>query len=219
MDLERFRQEVQQRVAAANSGPTWTTEAASMYMKRSEPRRQQFVKLARRWGTDVIDPCMAAVAEPFANAEADRNGQDGRSTWWFGYCERYPVTARLEISVTHNEPIDQVQLRYELDLTPTFFKYDAHDKLVMPLNAVDDQAAAEWVERKLLEFLATYLTIDRGRDDSDDEPVTDPVCGMRIRRSAAAASSDYKGHPYFFCSTACRSQFDDGPQQFVTVRI
>jgi YHS domain-containing protein len=199
--------------------PKWTSEAATKYMAALEPRRQRFVEVARRWVADVIEPRMAAVGEPFANAQADRHARNDRSTWWFGYCERYPVTARLEISVAHNEPIEQIQLRYELDLTPTFFKYDAHDKLVMRLEAVDDQAAAEWVERKLLEFLDTYLAIDRGREDFDDEPVTDPVCGMRVRRSAAAASSDYKGHAYFFCSLACRNRFDRAPEQYVTVRI
>lgn len=102
---------------------------------------------------------------------------------------------------------------------PTFFKYDAHDKLAMRLDAVDEEVAADWVERKLLDFLGTYLAVDRGRDDVDDESVTDPVCGMRISRSSAAASGDYKGHPYFFCSPACRSQFEASPDQYVIVRV
>jgi YHS domain-containing protein len=159
------------------------------------------------------------VAEPFANAQADRNAHHDRSVWWFGFCERFPVTARLEISVGHSETIEQVQLRYELELMPTFTRYDSHDRFVMPLDAVDEDVAAHWVEQKLLEFLSTYLTVDRGRDDFEDESVTDPVCGMRIRRTAAAASSDHKGHPYFFCSTACRARFDAAPEHYVTVRI
>jgi YHS domain-containing protein len=219
MDLEQFRKEVQTRIAAANAEPKWTAEAAARYMTELEPRRKQFVEVARRLVAEVIEPRMAVVGGPFANAQADRNAHQDRSVWWFGYCERFPVTARLEISVAHNETIEQVQLRYELDLMPSFFKYDAHDKLVMPLDAVDDHAIADWTERKLLEFLGSYLTVDRGRDDFDDESVTDPVCGMRLRRSAAVASSDYKGHPYFFCSAACHSQFDAAPAQYVTVRI
>jgi YHS domain-containing protein len=89
----------------------------------------------------------------------------------------------------------------------------------MPLDAMDDDVAADWIEQKLLEFLSTYLSVDRGRDDFEDESVTDPVCGMRVRRSAAAAGSDYKGHPYFFCSTACRRRFDATPEHYVTVRV
>ena len=119
----------------------------------------------------------------------------------------------------HNETIEQVQLRYELDSMPTFSKYDSHDRFAMPLDAVDDDIAANWVEQKLLDFLSTYFTVDRGRDDFEDEAVTDPVCGMRIRRSAAVASSDFKGHPYYFCSPACRGRFDAAPEHFVTVRV
>lgn len=219
MDLKKFRREVQQRVAAANAEPKWTDEAAAQYMADLEPHRKRFLEVARRLIADVIEPRMAVVAEPFANAEADRNAHEDRSVRWFGYCERFPVTARLEIGIGHSETIEQVQLRYELDLMPTFTRYDSHDRFVMPLDAVDDDVAADWIEQKLLEFLSTYLTVERGRNDFEDESVTDPVCGMRIRRSAAVASSDFKGHPYFFCSTACRGRFDATPEHYVTVRV
>lgn len=218
MDLAQFRREVQQRVTAADAEPKWTAEAAARYMSGLDPRRKRFVEVARHLLTNVIEPRMAVVAEPFANAQSDRRAREDRSIWWFEYCERYPVTARLEIGIGHNETIEQVQLRYDLDLMPTFFKYDAHDRFVVPLDPADDAAAVDWVEQKLLEFLGTYLTIDRGRGDFDDESVTDPVCGMRIRRSAAAAISHFKGHPYYFCSPDCRGRFDIAPEHFVTVR-
>jgi YHS domain-containing protein len=219
MDLAQFRREVQRRIAAAGTEPTWTAEAAAQYMAALEPRRQRFLEVARRLLAEVIEPRMAAVAQPFANAQPDRNAHQDRSAWWFGYCERFPVTARLEISVGHNEPIDEVQLRYHLELMPAFTKYDPHDRFVVPLDALDDAAAADWVERKLLEFLGVYLAIDRGRDDLEDELVTDPVCGMRIRRSAAVATSDVKGHAYHFCSESCQSQFDAAPDRYAAVRV
>ncbi|MGD9722641.1 MAG: YHS domain-containing protein [Pirellulales bacterium] len=219
MDLEQFRREVQRRVTAANAEPKWSAEAAAQYMAGLEPRRKRFLEVARRLIADVIEPRMPVVAGQFVNAQADRNAHDDRSVWWFGFCERFPVTARLEISVGHNETIEQVQVRYELDLMPTFSKYDSHDRFAMPLDAVDDDISANWVEQKILDFLSTYLTVDRGRDDFEDESVTDPVCGMRIRRSAAVASCEFKGHPYFFCSPACRGRFDAAPEHYVTVRV
>lgn len=219
MDLEQFRREVQQRITAANVEPKWTAEAVAKYMVQLAPRRKRFVEIARRLVDTVIEPRMAVVAESFANSRADRNAHTDRSVRWFEYCDRYPVTTRLEIGVAHDEKVELLQLRYELDLIPTFFKYDAHDKLAMRLDAVDDEVAADWVERKLLDFLGTYLAVDRGRDDFDNESVTDPVCGMRISRSSAAASSDYKGHPYFFCSPNCRTQFNAAPEHYVIVQV
>jgi hypothetical protein len=60
--------------------------------------------------------------------------------------------------------------------------------MTSPLDDVMDDAVAEWVEQRLLEFLDAYLQIDRGDDDFDEESATDPVCGMRISRSSAVAS-------------------------------
>lgn len=44
---------------------------------------------------------------------------------------------------------------------------------------------------------------------------TDPVCGMQIDESAAAGMSDYDRTIYYFCSLACKAEFDDDPGRFV----
>ncbi|MBI3465347.1 MAG: YHS domain-containing protein [Planctomycetes bacterium] len=49
--------------------------------------------------------------------------------------------------------------------------------------------------------------------------VTDPVCGMRLGRSDAAATEEYRGHPYYFCSSVCRERFADDPLRFITVQL
>lgn len=42
----------------------------------------------------------------------------------------------------------------------------------------------------------------------------DPICGMNIDESAAAGRSEYQGRTYFFCSSACKTKFDQNPQQY-----
>ncbi len=37
--------------------------------------------------------------------------------------------------------------------------------------------------------------------------VTDPVCGMQIEGTKAAASESIQGQTYYFCSGSCHSQF------------
>ncbi len=49
-----------------------------------------------------------------------------------------------------------------------------------------------------------------------EEKVTDPVCGMRFKRSKAAATSSYGGRTIYFCTDACRRQFEENPEIFVT---
>ena len=43
----------------------------------------------------------------------------------------------------------------------------------------------------------------------------DPVCGMQVDEKKAAATSHYKGQAYYFCSTACKGQFEKEPEKFL----
>ena len=44
--------------------------------------------------------------------------------------------------------------------------------------------------------------------------VTDPVCGMRIDHAEAAATFEYEGRTFFFCSEACRDAFVADPAAY-----
>jgi len=44
--------------------------------------------------------------------------------------------------------------------------------------------------------------------------VKDPVCGMDVDPDSAAASSDYEGQTYYFCSIPCQEEFDAEPEKF-----
>ncbi len=44
--------------------------------------------------------------------------------------------------------------------------------------------------------------------------VKDPVCGMQIDPKNAAATSEYKGETYYFCSDSCKKKFDLDPAHF-----
>ena len=43
---------------------------------------------------------------------------------------------------------------------------------------------------------------------------TDPVCGMKTEESDAAATSEYKGTTYYFCSEDCKEEFDEDPESY-----
>src|SRR4030043_658931 len=46
--------------------------------------------------------------------------------------------------------------------------------------------------------------------------VTDPVCRMTIDDKDAVATSRHKGTTYYFCSEACKEDFDKNPDSFVS---
>ncbi len=43
----------------------------------------------------------------------------------------------------------------------------------------------------------------------------DPVCGMKIKKSQAAATSEYQGKTYYFCNFNCKKAFDQEPQKYL----
>lgn len=45
---------------------------------------------------------------------------------------------------------------------------------------------------------------------------TDPVCGMQISEEDAAGQSEFEGRTYYFCSSACKEQFDANPTRFTS---
>jgi Cu+-exporting ATPase len=44
---------------------------------------------------------------------------------------------------------------------------------------------------------------------------TDPVCKMNVVEVDAKYTSIHDGRKFFFCSAACKHQFDGNPQRYV----
>jgi YHS domain-containing protein len=42
----------------------------------------------------------------------------------------------------------------------------------------------------------------------------DPVCGMTVETQTAAGQSNFEGEVYYFCSTACKTEFDQNPGKY-----
>lgn len=43
----------------------------------------------------------------------------------------------------------------------------------------------------------------------------DLVCGMKVKKSQAAAVSEYNGKKYYFCAEACKEKFDKEPEKYI----
>jgi len=71
---------------------------------------------------------------------------------------------------------------------------------------------------RLIALLAVMAVIMVGavaaQQKSDDRAI-DPVCGMTVVKASAAATYDYKGTKYFFCSTGCKEAFAKDPEKFL----
>ncbi len=66
----------------------------------------------------------------------------------------------------------------------------------------------------ILAVLALVLAAGVIAQQKSDTAI-DPVCGMTVTKAKAAASFDYKGTTYYFCSTGCRDKFAKDPEPYL----
>ncbi len=45
--------------------------------------------------------------------------------------------------------------------------------------------------------------------------IKDPVCDMTVNPQNAAASMNYKGLTYYFCSALCKTLFEREPEKYL----
>ncbi|SDG05455.1 YHS domain-containing protein [Blastococcus aurantiacus] len=50
-----------------------------------------------------------------------------------------------------------------------------------------------------------------------DGTVTDPVCGMAVRRTATTPTATHSGSAYYFCAPGCRRAFKRDPEAYASI--
>src|SRR5262249_27635601 len=66
---------------------------------------------------------------------------------------------RLKFSASTDQDIQKVILSYDLDISPVLVRFNPHDEVEFPLEAVDQAAAAQWFDDRIVEFVRTYLSL------------------------------------------------------------
>ena len=96
-----------------------------------------------------------------------------------------------------------------------------------------DKKAMAWLKTDAVPFVAfvnaagrvvrtesniTEETVAEGMSAmaQNEEQLVDPVCGMTVTREGAAGSVTYQGKTYYFCSTACKTNFEKNPQKYLS---
>ena len=190
---------------------------AGEFMAKISQRHRQFDRISDTLMKDAVQPRLQAMIAFFENAKLMHSNDPLRCKCWFGYSLRCAASIRLEFACGHDDLIENLILSCELEILPAFIKYDRHDRMIIRLDAVDQEAVAIWVEDKLLDFVGTYHRLERANRDLSEVLVTDPVCGMRINRTEAAASMEHQGHPFYFCAAACRDRFAENPKRYMSI--
>lgn len=214
---DSFELEIQQRLNTATARNQREQQQLQARMVELEQRHDTFVKRAERLITEIVRPRVEKLVTYFDNSRLREIADSGsyRCGCVLSHTPRFPATVSFDFGVGHDEQIGKVLLYSDLEILPVFFKFSPHAATEFPLDQVDDALAAKWVEQQVLSFVDTYLQLEQSDQYQQESLVTDPVCGMRIRKSIAVGNQTCHGTTYYFCSEMCAKKFVQHPENYV----
>jgi YHS domain-containing protein len=83
-----------------------------------------------------------------------------------------------------------------------------HDELEFPLEKVDTDAAAKWIDDRIVEFVRTYFSMGENEIYLKDQMVEDPIAHVQFPKQAAAAVLDWRGQKFYFIGEETRREFE-----------
>lgn len=211
--LSGWEQAVARKLEAAEERKASAQRHVGENMGGVSRRWKEFGPLADRLVQTVIRPRVERLAAFFDNAELVPPEQSPRyhCVCHFRPTERFPAKVTLDLAAGTDGQAEYLLGLYELHIIPVYFHFEGQSQMAFPMDLVDEERLARWVEERLTHFVDTYLRLDELERYHREDLVTDPVCGMRLRKDYAAAQHDYEGRTYYFCVPDCRAKFLEDP--------
>jgi YHS domain-containing protein len=86
-------------------------------------------------------------------------------------------------------------------------KFDSHDEVEFPLDAVDEAALGKWLDDRIISFVKTYLSLHENQYYLKDHMVQDPIAKVRFPKYAAGAKLDAGGKTHYFIDETTLREF------------
>jgi hypothetical protein len=122
--------------------------------------------------------------------------------------QSHVARVRLKLSACTDRDVRKVVLSYDLEIIPILMHFNAHDEIEFPLNAVDKEAAARWLDDRIVDFIQTYFSMGENEIYMKDQMVEDPVAHVRFPKFAAAATLELGGQKFYFIGDETRREFE-----------
>ena len=113
----------------------------------------------------------------------------------------------LKLSASTDRDIEKVILSYDLEIIPVLMRFNPHAEVEFPLNAVDKEAVARWIDDRIVEFVQTYFSLGENEVYLKDRMVEDPIAHIRFPKDAAAAMLEWEGQKFYFIGEETRREF------------
>jgi YHS domain-containing protein len=114
----------------------------------------------------------------------------------------------LKLAAFTDRDVQNVILSYDLGIIPALMRFQTHSEIEFPLNAVDKQAVAKWIDDRIVDFIHTYFAMGENEIYLKDQMVEDPIAHVRFPKQAAATNLEWQGQKYYFIGDETRHEFE-----------
>jgi len=114
----------------------------------------------------------------------------------------------LKFSAFTDRDIEKVILSYDLTIVPVLMRFKPHDEIEFPLSAVNREAAAKWLDDRIVDFVQTYFAMGENEIYLKDQMVEDPIAHVTFPKLAAATSLEWQGKKVYFIGEETRREFE-----------
>jgi YHS domain-containing protein len=205
-DVKSLLERIDSEISAADERlKQFKTRRVEEFQGRQQ-RLEQFEKTLDRL-SGIWRPRLEALAEKFGPRVAvEPTIEPARRSATFAFQSELARIA-LRFSVVPDSDVRNIVVSYDLDIIPVLMRFDAHDEITFPLDAVDDAALTRWMDDHMVGFVKTYLSLHENEYYLKDHMVEDPIAKVRFPKYAAGASLEKDGKTYYFISQDTRTEF------------
>jgi hypothetical protein len=115
---------------------------------------------------------------------------------------------QLKFTASTDRDIQKIILSYDLKIIPILMQFKTHDEVEFPLNAIDKEAAAKWIDDRIVDFVQTYFSMGENELYLKDQMVEDPIAHVRFPKQAAATTLEWQGQKFYFLGDETRIEFE-----------
>jgi YHS domain-containing protein len=163
---------------------------------------------------EIWQPRLEALAKKFGErVDVEPRVEPGRRTASFQFQSQL-ARIDLRFSVAPDTDVRNVVFTYDLEIIPILMKFDSHDEITFPLEAIDKTALARWFDDRIVSFVKTYLSLNENQYYLKDHMVEDPIAKVKFPKYAAGAKLEIKGKTQYFIDETTLREFQK--QQAVT---
>ena len=189
-------------------------EIQSQHVEAFQGRQQRLEQFEKTLDQlrEIWRPRLEALAKKFGErVDLDPNVEPSRRSAHFEFQSEL-ARINLRFAVMPDADVENVVFTYDLQIIPILMKFDSHDEIQFPIEAIDETALGKWIDDRIVTFVKTYLSLHENEYYLKDHMVQDPIAKVKFPKYAAGATLKTDGKTLYFIDESTRREFQQQQQ-------